>query len=270
MLLKLCNPLNRNSKKKLTMKFFIIIFSLAIFLSSCFSGIPKGENNSFTHEEWTGLLQKHVNKAGFVDYKGFIKDSVKLNSYLAKLSDNAPANSWSRDEKYAYWINAYNAYTVKLITSNYPVKTIKELGADNPIIFVNTAWDKKFFSIGNKKMTLNTIEFKIIRKQFKDPRSHFAINCASISCPKLLNVAYEAKTLNAQLEQQGKAFLADTEKNKVSAANPKLSSIFKWYSGDFEKGQTKIEFINKYAIPNLNANAKLDYLDYNWNLNEQK
>ena len=252
------------------MKFPIIIFSLAIFLSSCFSGIPKGENNSFTHEEWTGLLQKHVNKSGFVDYKGFIKDSVKLNSYLAKLSDNAPANSWSRDEKYAYWINAYNAYTVKLITSNYPVKTIKELGADNPIIFVNTAWDKKFFSIGNKKMTLNTIEFKIIRKQFKDPRSHFAINCASISCPKLLNVAYEAKTLNAQLEQQGKAFLADTEKNKVSATNPKLSSIFKWYSGDFEKGQTKIEFINKYAIPNLNANAKLDYLDYNWNLNEQK
>ena len=252
------------------MKFSIIIFSLVIFLSSCFSGIPKGENNSFTHEEWTGLLQKHVNKAGFVDYKGFIKDSVKLNSYLAKLSDNAPANSWSRDEKYAYWINAYNAYTVKLITSNYPVKTIKELGADNPIIFVNTAWDKKFFSIGNKKMTLNTIEFKIIRKQFKDPRSHFAINCASISCPKLLNVAYEAKTLNAQLEQQGKAFLADTEKNKVSAANPKLSSIFKWYSGDFEKGQTKIEFINKYATPNLNANAKLDYLDYNWNLNEQK
>ena len=252
------------------MKFSIIIFCLAILLPSCFSGIPKGENNSFTHEEWTGLLQKHVNKAGFVDYKGFIKDSVKFDSYLAKLSDNAPANSWSRDEKYAYWINAYNAYTVKLITSNYPVKTIKELGADNPIIFVNTAWDKKFFSIGNKKMTLNTIEFKIIRKQFKDPRSHFAINCASISCPKLLNVAYEAKTLNAQLEQQGKAFLADTEKNKVSAANPKLSSIFKWYSGDFEKGQTKIEFINKYATPTLNANAKLDYLDYNWNLNEQK
>ena len=252
------------------MKFSIIIFSLAIFLSSCFSGIPKGKNNSFTHEEWTNLLQKHVNKAGFVDYKGFIKDSVKLNNYLAKLSDNAPANSWSRDEKFAYWINAYNAYTVKLITNNYPVKTIKELGAANPIIFVNTAWDKKFFSIGNKKMTLNTIEFKIIRKQFKDPRSHFAINCASISCPKLLNVAYEAKTLNAQLEQQGKAFLADTEKNKVSANNPKLSSIFKWYSGDFEKGQTKIEFINKYASPNLNANAKLDYLDYNWNLNEQK
>ena len=119
-------------------------------------------------------------------------------------------------------------------------------------------------------MTLNTIEFKIIIKQFKDPRIHFAINCESISCPKLLNVAYEAKTLNAQLEQQGKAFLTDTEKNKVSAANPKLSSIFKWYSGDFEKGQTKIDFINRYATPNLNSNAKLDYLDYNWNLNEQK
>ncbi len=252
------------------MKFSAFLLSAAILFSSCFSGVPKGKNKSFTHEEWTSLLQKHVNKTGFVDYKGFIKDSVKLNAYLAKLSENAPANSWSRDEKFAYWINAYNAFTVKLITGNYPVKTIKELGAANPIIFINTAWDKKFFSIGNKNMTLNTIEFKIIKKQFKDPRSHFAINCASISCPRLLDVAYEAKILNAQLDQQGKAFLTDTEKNKLSADNPKLSSIFKWYSGDFEKGQTKIEFLNKYASTKINANANLDYLDYNWNLNEQK
>lgn len=251
------------------MKFSLVILSIVVVLSSCFSGIPKGNNKAITHEEWTSLLQKHVNKAGFVDYKGFIKDSAKLNAYLIKLSANAPANSWSKDEKMAYWINAYNAYTVKLITSNYPVKTIKELGANNPIIFVNTAWDKKFFSIGNKSMTLNTIEFKIIKK-FGDARTHFAINCASISCPKLLDVAYEAKTLNAQLDQQGKAFLADTDKNKVSATNPKLSSIFKWYSGDFEKGQTKIAFINKFASPKINANANLDYLDYNWNLNEQK
>ena len=252
------------------MKFSALIISAAILFSSCFSGIPRGKNKAITHEEWTNLLQKHVNKAGFVDYKGFIKDSAKLNTYLAKISDNAPSNNWSKDEKLAYWINAYNAYTVKLITSNYPVKSIKELGAANPIIFINTAWDKKFFSIGNKKMTLNTIEFKIIKKQFRDPRTHFAINCASISCPKLLDVAYEAKTLNAQLDQEGKAFLADTEKNKVSATNPKLSSIFKWYSGDFEKGQTKVEFLNKYASPKINANANLDYLDYNWNLNEQK
>ena len=251
------------------MKFSLIILFIAVVFSSCFSGIPKGNNKAITHEEWTSLLQKHVNKAGLVNYKGFIKDSMKLNAYLSKISANAPANSWSKDEKMAYWINAYNAFTVKLITSNYPVKTIKELGANNPIIFVNTAWDKKFFSIGNKSMTLNTIEFKIIKK-FADARTHFAINCASISCPKLLDVAYEAKTLNAQLDQQGKAFLADTDKNKVSATNPKLSSIFKWYSGDFEKGQTKIAFINKYANPQINTNANLDYLDYNWNLNEQK
>ena len=251
------------------MKFSVLILLVALIFSSCFSGIPKGKNKAFTHADWTSLLQKHVDKAGFVDYKGFIKDSVKLNFYLTKLSDNAPAGNWSTDEKMSYWINAYNAFTVKLITSNYPVKTIKELGANNPIIFVNTAWDKKFFSIGDKSMTLNTIEFKIIKK-FRDARTHFAINCASISCPKLLNVAYEAKTLNAQLDQQGKAFLADTDKNKLSATNPKLSSIFKWYSGDFEKGQTKIEFLNKYAATKINANANLDYLDYNWNLNEQK
>ncbi len=249
---------------------FVLVI-MAILFASCFTGVPKGKGKAIAHQEWTTLLKKHVNNDGFVDYKGFIKDSLALNKYLEKLSSNAPANSWSKDEKFAYWINAYNAFTVKLIVSNYPVKSIKELGANNPIIFVNTAWDKKFFSIDGKKMTLNTIEFKILKKQFSDPRRHFAINCASYSCPKLLNEAYEAKTLDAQLTAQAKAFLADTEKNKMSATNPKLSSIFKWYSGDFETaGKSKIEFINQFTSTKINSNAKIEYLDYSWNLNEQK
>ncbi|MFC4261855.1 DUF547 domain-containing protein [Ferruginibacter yonginensis] len=253
------------------MKFYLILIVSTVLFSSCLTGVPKGKGNAITHEQWTTLLKKHVNNAGLVDYKGFIKDSAALNKYLAVLSNNAPANDWSKDEKFAYWINAYNAFTVKLIVDNYPVKSIKDLGAANPIIFVNTAWDKKFFSIDGKKMTLNTIEHKILRKKFKDPRMHFAINCASMSCPKLLNEAYEAATLNKQLDQQAKDFLADKSKNEVAAQNPKLSSIFNWFNGDFKKtGKSKIAFINQYTSTKINDNASISYLDYNWSLNEQK
>ena len=253
------------------MKNFAIILLMSIGISSCFTSVPKGNKSPINHSEWTSLVQKHVNKAGFVNYKGFIKDSTLLNKYLQKLSDNAPANSWSKDDKLAYWINAYNAFTVKLIADNYPVKSIKDLGAENPIIFVNTAWDKKFFSIDGKKMTLNTIEHKILRKQFNDPRMHFAINCASYSCPKLLDEAYEGKTVNKQLDEQSKDFLADKEKNKISADKPQVSSLFKWFSNDFTKtGKTKIAFINQFTTTKIKESATLEYLDYSWDLNEQK
>jgi hypothetical protein len=253
------------------MKKIATLFSIIIFLSSCLTGVPKGTKQAITHQEWTTLLKKHVNEAGLVDYKSFIKDSVALNKYLAKISDNAPASSWSSDEKFAYWINAYNAYTVKLIADNYPVKSIKDLAPKNAVIFINTTWDKKFFSIDGKKMTLNTIEHKILRKRFNDPRMHFAINCASMSCPKLLNEAYEAKTLDKQLTAQAKDFLSDTKKNKVSKDNPELSSIFDWFNKDFTKtGKTKIGFINQYAPVKINENASLKYMSYDWSLNDQK
>jgi Protein of unknown function, DUF547 len=247
------------------------LLSLAVALSGCFTGIPRGKQPAVAHGQWTALLQKHVNDKGLVNYKGFIADSTALNSYLQLLSGHAPAADWNREEKLAYWINAYNAFTVKLITQHYPLKSIKDIGPATQIIFVNTPWDKKFFSIGGKSMTLNTIEHKILRKKFTEPRIHFAVNCASISCPKLLNVAYEAATLDAQLTAQAKDFLADVDKNQVTADNPKLSSIFKWFNGDFKKtGLSKLAFINQYAPVKINDKANLDYLDYNWNLNEQQ
>ncbi len=251
-------------------RIFFSLLVIAVVFSSCFTGIPRGSNKAVTHEAWTTLLKKHVNEKGLVNYKGFITDSAALNSYLQVLSTNAPAPSWSKNEKLTYWINAYNAFTVKLITQHYPLKSIKDIGPATQIIFVNTPWDKKFFSIGGKSMTLNTIEHKILRKKFKEPRIHFAVNCASISCPKLLNEAYESATLDGQLTAQAKSFLADTDKNQVTADNPKLSSIFKWFNGDFKKtGLSKVAFINQYSPLTINDNANLDYLDYNWNLNEQ-
>ncbi len=246
---------------------FLLMITVTIF-NFC-KALPNENDKPVTHEAWNKLLKKHVNTKGFVDYKGFIKDSVALNNYLKMLSDNEPTESWTKDEKLAFWINAYNAFTIKLITDHYPVKSIKDIGSKIQIPFVNTPWQKKFIQMGDKKIKLDDIENNIIRKKFTEPRIHFSIVCASISCPKLRNEAYEASKLEAQLTDQAKAFLSDPVRNKPS--ENKFSPIFKWFGGDFEKtGLTKIEFINKYSPVKINADANIEYMTYDWGLNEQK
>lgn len=254
------------------MKRFIFFGLVLLFFSSCFPLHFNGKGSAITHEEWTKLVKKHVNEAGLVDYKGIIKDKAELQTYLDKLTANPPGKSWSQDEKIAYWLNAYNAFTVKLIIDNYPLKSIKDLGPKKQIIFINTPWDKKFFKIGNSTMTLNRIEHRILRKVYSEPRIHFALNCASISCPKLRREAYEGAKLDEQLTDQAKEFMRDNSKNKVDATKPKLSAIFSFYGKDMTKwsGKTLIEYINQYSPVKIKADAEIEYLDYNWNLNEQK
>jgi hypothetical protein len=203
-----------------------------------------------------------------VSYKGFQKDKAELDGYLKTLSDNAPQTSWSANEQKAYWINAYNAFTVALILKHYPVKSIKDIGGK--IYKVNTPWDIKFITIGGKKYDLNNIEHGILRKKFDDPRIHFALVCASISCPRLRNEAYTAAQLNTQLEDDGRNFLNDKSKNKISAQKAELSKYFSWYKGDFTKNGSLADFINKYSVTKINTNTKIGSVDYNWNLNEQK
>ncbi|MEO6722724.1 MAG: DUF547 domain-containing protein [Ferruginibacter sp.] len=248
-------------------KIFTILFS-AVVLAGCTSA-QNNISKAPTHEKWTALLQKYVNSAGMVNYKGMKTDAAKLNEYLAILSKQKPGKNWSKNEVLAFWINAYNAFTVKLITDNYPVKSIKDLNPAVSVIFVNTVWDKNFFSIGGDKMSLNDIEHRRLRKM-EEPRIHFTIVCASISCPKLQNSAYEANELDNQLNNAAKNFLMDNSKNQVSTNSPKLSKIFDWFGGDFKVGgHSKIDFINQYAPVKIDKNADISYLDYNWNLNEQ-
>ncbi len=221
-----------------------------------------------SHQQWDKLLKAHVNTSGMVNYKGFQKDKAELDAYLKTLSSNAPQKSWSQNETKAYWINAYNAYTLSLILKHYPVKSIKDIGGK--IYKVNTPWDIKFISIGSNKYDLNNIEHGILRKQFNDPRIHFALVCASISCPILRREAYTADKVNAQLEDAGKVFLADRSKNKITATKAELSKYFSWYKGDFTKNGSLSEFINKYSAIKINSSSDISYLDYNWSLNEQK
>jgi hypothetical protein len=210
------------------------------------------------HKQWNDLLQKYVSSKGIVDYIGFKKDQVALQSYLEILSKNLPEKSWSKEAVLAYWINTYNAFTVKLILDNYPVKSIKKI--DSP-------WDTAFFTLGNKKYSLGEVEHKILRKM-NEPRIHFAINCASYSCPNLSNEAYTEVKLEQQLTQAAKSFINDSSKNTIATNKANISELFDWFSGDFKKNGSVIEFINKYSKVQINTKAKISYKEYNWNLNE--
>ena len=210
------------------------------------------------HSLWTKILQEHVSDNGNVNYKSIKANKIELDHFLHQLSENSPKDTWSRNELLAYWINAYNAFTIKLIIDNYPINSIKD---------IKKPWDKKFIKINNKLVSLNYIEHEVLRKM-NEPRIHFAIVCASISCPKLLNKAYESSILERQLTTATKSFLTDTSKNSISKNEVQISKIFKWFDKDFKQNGTLIEFLNNFSDVTILKNAKMSYKNYNWDLNE--
>lgn len=226
--------------------------------------IENKSGQTINHQNWSNLLKKYVDENGKVNYDGFIKDSTELSAYLDLVSHNPPNKNWTEQTQLSYWINAYNAFTIKLIIDNYPLKSIKEIGGGLPMI--NSPWDIKFFKIGNVPFDLNTIEHEILRKKFDEPRIHFAINCASISCPKLRNEAYSEQKLESQLEDQADDFINNSRKNSVNELETKLSIIFDWFKSDFTRNTNLVSFISRYNA-SINEENKVEYLEYNWNLN---
>jgi Protein of unknown function, DUF547 len=226
----------------------------------------KPVNKAITHELWDALLIKYVGSDGKVNYNGFNQSRDSLLLYLKLLSDNPPnSTTWTEQEQISYWINAYNAFTVDLILRYYPLESIQDIAGDIPMI--NSPWDLKFFRIGGVEFDLNAIEHEILRKQFEEPRIHFAINCASVSCPDLRNEAYDAERLDTQLDEQARSFINNSDKNIFSPAEIKLSKIFSWFKGDFETHGTVISFIQQYR-PEVREGVRIKYMDYNWSLNE--
>jgi hypothetical protein len=242
---------------------------LLLTCGSCYSN-PKGQSCPPSHEIWDLLLQRFVDDEGNVDYPGVVRESEQLQSYLDILSSHPPdPGTWSEAEQLAYWINAYNAFTVKLIADNYPVESIRELDPPLPIPMLRTVWHKRFFEIGGKPMNLDQIEHKILRKDFEEPRIHFAINCASYSCPPLRREAYNAGNLEEQLDEQARIFINNRRWNQVGTQDANLSAIFNWFKGDFTKnGGSLTDYINRYSDVDLHENAKISFLEYDWSLNE--
>lgn len=245
-------------------------FGIFLLLFSCqHPVVGKAGSTPPSHQLWDQLVKAHVKPNGLVDYKGFIREKPKLERYLKLLSEHAPDRSkWTKNEQLAYWINVYNAYTVKLIVDFYPTKSIRDLGPRIKIPLIKDVWHYKFFKIAGVEMSLDEVEHGILRKEFDEPRIHFAINCASISCPALLNEAFVAERLEAQLSKVAVSFINDPTRNKLSVQVVQLSSIFSWFKGDFTKKGTLIAFLNTYAKVKISPSARITFLDYNWKLNE--
>jgi len=210
-----------------------------------------------SHNKLNALLQKYVSASGTVNYAGLKKEEAVLDEYLSILETQTPETTWNRDIELTYWINAYNAYTLKLILQNYPVSSITNLHNGKP-------WDVKWINIDGKSLSLNNIENDIIRPKFNEPRIHFAVNCAAKSCPPLLNAAYYAKTLDTQLESQTKKFINNPEYNTLGKSEIKVSKIFDWYKSDF--GDI-VAFVMRYADTTVKPDATVTFQEYDWRLN---
>jgi len=228
------------------------------------TAITESTTTTLDHSSWDALLKKHVDNKGNVNYSAFKADQAKLKTYLDYLSDNAPDKSFSRAEQFAYYINLYNAATVYLILDNDIPASIKDISGP-----FGQVWLKKFFTIGKKKYSLNNVEKGVLLKM-NEPRVHFAINCASYSCPKLQNTAFTADNLEQLLDKGAREFV-NSDKNVLSdSRNPKLSKIFDWYKSDFtDTGKSLIEYINQYTTEKIATDATIGYVDYDWSLNKQ-
>ncbi len=243
----------------------------------------------FNHSDWDGLLKKHVITIGMgevtqLDYAAMATDRPVLKAYLASLSaiNMESFESWSKAEQLAFLINAYNAWTVELVLTAYPdIESIKELGS-----LFQSPWKKSFILLLGKTRSLDDIEHGFIRAEgrYENPYIHFAVNCASIGCPPLLAEAYSADLLTSQLKKSTAHFLSDRNRNRLEGDRLKVSSIFKWYSEDFEHGWKGIHslsdlfilFSDALELSNTDVERlqagqiEIEYLDYDWRLNDKK
>ncbi|MEO8203055.1 MAG: DUF547 domain-containing protein [Betaproteobacteria bacterium] len=241
------------------------------------------------HKAWDALVKKHVvllqgGKASQVRYAGMSRDRAALKAYLDSLSGvtEAQFNAWSKAERMAFLINAYNAFTVEKVLTRYPnLKSIRDFGS----VFGNP-WKDKFFKLLGRESYLDQVEHEMLRKPgaYDEPRVHFAVNCASIGCPMLREAAFVAPRLEAQLDEQALRFMSDRSRNRYNAAAGKLevSKIFDWYGVDFKQGYKGIDsltgFCARYAEQLADApaaqervkaqKAPIDFLEYDWQLND--
>ena len=252
---------------------FFVIFMALLKPVSAFSFDP-------TYSSWDEFLKKHV-KAGLVDYEAIKKLPKDFETIVQKIEGvtSEEYQRWSTKEKMAFWINAYNIGAIKLVLEHYPLRRTIGLQAlrypAESIQQIPDVWKRKVFNIMGKDASLNYIENNVLREEFKDPRIHFSIVCASQSCPALKEETYTSEKLEKQLDDQVRFFLSDKNKFQYEAKSDTLylSPIFKWFQEDFERAGGIASFIKKYVSPDLGLKitdqSKKVWLDYDWNLNKQ-
>ena len=230
-----------------------------------------------THAGWDEVLKKNVLIEGAqstVDYRSLKQKPAQLDSYLKELESVSQGDfkNFKQENQIAFLTNAYNALTIKLVLDHYPVSSIKKIGG-----LFSSPWKKRFFKLLGEEHSLDDIEHEMLRKQYSEPRIHFALVCASKGCPSLQNEAFVGKRLDAQLQNAARAFLGDTSRNRYDPPSKTLyvSSIFKWYGEDFVKKFGSLEayllpFFTKDSANRPNSGeVSIQYLDYDWSLNEK-
>ncbi len=246
----------------------LLALLLSLYIITGVTGLQTFASNgrAVDNSVYSGLLAKYV-KDGKVNYAGFKADEDKLDRYL-KVLENVNSEGLSRNEQFAFYTNAYNAWTIKLILKGYPgVKSIKDLGS-----LFKSPWKKKIVRIDGKVITLDDIEHKILRPRYKDPRVHFAINCAAKSCPPLRPEPFRGNILDRQLDDSTRAFVNNPKSYRFEGNNLFVSRIFKWFSEDFNNDA--LGFFIKYATGDLrkkleakSGKISVQYLEYDWSLN---
>ena len=251
-----------------------------------FVGGAAAQGFDHEHKAWTALLAKHVvlidgGKASQVRYADFQKDRSRLKAYTAALSavSEQEFRGWSRDQRLAFLLNAYNAHMVELVLTRYPgIQSVWDFGK-----LFNNPFKRRFFTLLGREFTLDMIEHDTIRARgaYDDPRIHMAVNCASIGCPALRPEAFVAEKLDAQLEDSVQRFLSDRSRNRADTEALRVSKIFDWYGDDFAaKSGSVMNWLARYADqftadPALQravreAKLPLRFLDYDWSLNARR
>ncbi|MDH3214960.1 MAG: DUF547 domain-containing protein [Candidatus Krumholzibacteria bacterium] len=231
------------------------------------------------HELFTEVVRDFVTD-GKVDYPRLCQDE-RLQAYISQLAATDPDTIDDDRARLAFWINAYNAYTLKVICDNYPVKSINDLHFGGLVVGTvtkKTVWDRKFVVVGGAEMSLNHVEHEIVRPIFKDPRAHYALVCASESCPALRTEAFEGDRLDEQLDDQARVFFGDETKNRfdVEKKIAYLSKILDWYSDDFGDSDGEIllaiaPYVPVHVAESIRANPgawDVKHTKYDWSLNE--
>ncbi|VXC38936.1 conserved exported hypothetical protein [Flavobacterium sp. 9AF] len=232
------------------------IIILLIFILSQTSAFSQYINYQFYED----FLTKYVSEEGYVDYDAIYENHTDLKNVIDRFEKLETYPNWSKNQELSHWINIYNVYSIKLIVDNFPINSIRD---------VYQSFDLRFIPVKNQLVSLNYIEKEILSKTL-DERVHFAINCASISCPNINRVPFYADTIENQLEVAAKKFINNTTKNDISRKEVKLSKIFDWFAADFLKNNASvIDYINKYSDTRIKENAEIQYLEYNWSLNSQ-
>ena len=220
-----------------------------------------------THAHLDALLAEHVDDQGLVDYGALQADRAGLNSYLANVAaaTREEFEAWESTDRLAFLINAYNAYTLQLVIDHWPIDSIRDTHA------LGNPWDHFEFPLLGARVTLNQIEHELIRSTFNEPRIHFALVCAAVSCPPLRRTAWRGETLDEDLESATRSFLSDDSMNDLSDPNHlRLSALFDWYGDEFAAASGSVAaYVDAHSELDIPASAEIDFLQYHWDLNAQ-